>query len=104
MKEGMKEGDPDDHPRLTNTIGKKHRQEYSEVYREAGAAAIAVNVDPLTGGCAHRDIQEMAREQQNAINNDVAGMYVLWVVVVRRCWTQGMGHGLILIGSSTTTH
>ena len=48
-------------------------QEYSEIYREAGAAAIAVNVDPLTGGCAHKDIQDMAREQEDAISNDVAG-------------------------------
>lgn len=50
-------------------------QEYSEIYREAGAAAIAVNVDPLTGGCAHKDIQDMAREQEDAISNDVAGVY-----------------------------
>lgn len=53
----------------------KHTQEYSEIYREAGAAAIAVNVDPLTGGCSHKDIQDIVREQHDAINNDVAGAF-----------------------------
>lgn len=46
-------------------------KEYSEIYREAGASAIAVNVDSVGGGCAHEDIAEMVAEQQAAILEDV---------------------------------
>ncbi len=46
-------------------------REYSEIYREAGADAIAVNVDPLTGGCSHEDIAQMVTEQHAAEGDDV---------------------------------
>ena len=49
------------------------RQEYSKIYRDAGVSAISVNVDPLTGGCTHEDIQQMAKEQLRAANTAVGG-------------------------------
>lgn len=44
-------------------------QDYSDVYREAGAAAIAVNVDATTGGCSYDDIKAVADEQRMAVNS-----------------------------------
>ena len=44
---------------------------YSEIYRKAGASVIAINVDPLTGGCPHDDIAQMVTEQEAARREDV---------------------------------
>lgn len=46
-------------------------REYSEIYREAGASVISINVDPLTGGCPHEDIAQMVAEQEAARREDV---------------------------------
>ena len=48
-------------------------QEYSAIYRDAGAAIISVNVDPQSGGCSHEDIKQMADEQALAAGEDVYG-------------------------------